>query len=332
MSNSENGNKVPLLVLALVVAVWGVLGALDINKDTQIGYDTDGNNTVTQVFDGPAKAAGLQVGDYIISINGVSTEDTAGMLNMSRAEVGEVRTWVVRRDGAEVSLDIAAGPLLPRTKMLGWAATLLGFCFLGFTLAAYFAQPSGTTRVLAFMGAGVGLAFMGGPYIESGTLLGVTVSVRQLIVFLGIASLVHFLLLFPNPRDFLSKGNAKIILFAPAVLLALLVAYRFLLTPASTDTLNNVFRVAFGVVIGGYLVTSLVLMWQNHSRASAEDKASKGLNMMLWGTVLGFLPVVINIVTNIVSPQTVLPGSDYYFLTMVLIPITWSVAARKAGS
>ena len=221
MSNSENGNKVPLLVLALVVAVWGVLGALDINKDTQIGYDTDGNNTVTQVFDGPARAAGLQVGDYIISINGVSTEDTAGMLNMSRAEVGEVRTWVVRRDGAEVSLDIAAGPLLPRTKMLGWAATLLGFCFLGFTLAAYFAQPSGTTRVLAFMGAGVGLAFMGGPYIESGTLLGVTVSIRQLIVFLGIASLVHFLLLFPNPRDFLSKSNARIILFAPAVLLAL---------------------------------------------------------------------------------------------------------------
>jgi hypothetical protein len=41
------------------------------------------------------------------------------------------------------------------------------------------------------------------------------------------------------------------------------------------------------------------------------------------------LPVTIGNVIGTVSPQTVLPGQDFYYLTMILIPITWSMAAKK---
>jgi hypothetical protein len=101
--------------------------------------------------------------------------------------------------------------------------------------------------------------------------------------------------------------------------------------PDSTSAMNAARRILFGVIIGGYLISAIVLMWQNHSRAGSEAKSRFGLNAMLWGTILGFLPVVAGIVTSIFSPQTVLPGSDYYFLAMVLIPITWSAAARKSA-
>jgi predicted metalloprotease with PDZ domain len=67
MSTTESTIKVPLAIFAVVVLVWGIMGFLDIGKATQVGYDTDGNNTVTQVYSGgPAEAAGLEVGDFIV--------------------------------------------------------------------------------------------------------------------------------------------------------------------------------------------------------------------------------------------------------------------------
>lgn len=331
MSTSESSYKIPLIVFALLVAIWGVLGIIDVGKATQVGYDTDGNNTVTQVYSGgPAEAAGLQVGDFIASIAGKSTEDTAAMMALARAEIGEVRTWVVRRDGIEVSLDIAAGPLLPRTKMLNYAAALIGFCFVGFTLLAYLGRQSRATLVLAFMGSALGLAFMAGPYIESVGLRSVYIALSRFVVFFGVAGLVHFLLVFPAPREFIDKSKAKWILYTPAAIFALLIAYRVLLKPASTSTLNVLTGVVAGVVIGGYLLTSIVIMWQNHARASGEERVTKGLNAMLWGTIIGLLPVAVANVIAVFSPQTVLPGQDFYFLTLILIPVTWSMAAKRS--
>jgi membrane-associated protease RseP (regulator of RpoE activity) len=333
MSTTESTIKVPLAIFAVVVLVWGIMGFLDIGKATQVGYDTDGNNTVTQVYSGgPAEAAGLEVGDFIVSINGHSTEDAEAMFELGRAKVGESRTWVVNRNGTEVSLEITAGPLLPRTKLINYSGSLAGLCFLVFTWLAYLTGPSLSTRVLAFMGTAIGLAFMGGPYIASAELRPLVFTVTQFFVFFGVAALVHFLLLFPTPREFLDKPNAKILLYAPATVFWLLIAYRLVFQPPATSILNTLTNVVAGIVIGGYFIAAIVIMWQNHSHANSEERASRGLNTMLLGTVIGLLPLAVNLVLDIFSPKTVLPGEDYYFLALVLIPITWSMAARRANS
>jgi hypothetical protein len=134
---------------------------------------------------------------------------------------------------------------------------------------------------------------------------------------------------FPNPREFINKSNAKLMLYAPAAVFVVLVAYRQLFTPAATSGLNTLTNVVAGLVVGFYLLGSIVTMWQNHSRASAEDRSARGLNTMLLGTLVGLLPVAVGTVAGIFSPQTVLPGQDFYFLTLILIPITWSMAAKK---
>jgi len=108
-----------------------------------------------------------------------------------------------------------------------------------------------------------------------------------------------------------------------------MVAYRQLLTPEATSALNNFTNILAGLVFGGYLVGSIVVMLQNHSRATAEVRDARGLNTMMIGTLGGLLPVAITTVITIFSPQTVLPGQDYYFLTLILIPVTWSMAAKK---
>lgn len=330
MSSSASQYKTGLLVFAVVVILWAILGVLDINKATQVGYDTDGNNTITQVYDGgPAKAAGLQVGDYLVSVDGIYTTDAATFSKLPRPTLGQVRTFLVKRGEEEVSMDIASGPLLQRTKNIGYAATLISLCYIGFTLMAYLARQNRATLVLAFMGAALGIAFAGGPYISSPGARSIVNTVVSFIVVFGVGSLLHFLLVFPSPREFINKTNATKILYAPALVFGLLVAYRQLLTPEATNTLNTITSVLAGLVFGGYLVGSIVVMLQNYNRASAEARDAQGLNTIMIGTLVGMLPVALVTVIGIFSPQTVLPGQDFYFLTLILIPVTWSMAARK---
>jgi len=330
MSDSTSQYKTGLMVFAVVVVIWAILGVMDINNATQVGYNTDGNNTITQVYDGgPAKAAGLQVGDYLVSVDGISTEDAAAFSKQPRPTAGQSRTFVVKRGDGEVSMDITSGPLLPRTKNIGYAASLISLCYIGFTLMAYLAKQNRATLVLAFTGAALGLAFAGGPYITSPGARSIVTTVVSLIVLFGVGSLLHFMAVFPSPRDFINKPNSVKLLYTPALILGLLFAYRTLFTPAATDTLNTITNVLAGLVFGGYLVASIVVMLQNYSRASAEARDAQGLNTVMIGTLVGLLPVALVNVIGIFSPQTVLPGQDFYFLTLIVIPVTWSMAAKR---
>jgi hypothetical protein len=328
---TESGNtKTILIVLGALVALWGILTILDIGKRPYAGYNTDGNNTVTRVnAGGPAETAGLQAGDFIENINGISTENSAELIDLGRAAPGETRNFAVRRDGEQVQLDITYASLDTRNRNLSWAGTLIGFCYLGFCLAAFMSGQNRATGVLAIMGIGIGLAFLSGPYFESAGLRSVINTLRNALVLTGIAAMLHFLLVFPGPRPFIEKANGVRMLYAPVVLFWLLISYRILFTPAATSGLNTLTNVFAGVIVGGYFLLSIITMLRSFIRASGDERSSQGLSGMLWGTVLGLAPVAIANIIGIFSPQTVLPGSDYYFLTLILIPLTWSMAAKK---
>ena len=53
---------------------------------------------------------------------------------------------------------------------------------------------------------------------------------------------------------------------------------------------------------------------------------------MLIGTLAGLILPLVTTVLGVIAPQVVLPGQSFYFLTSVLIPITWSMAALKSGA
>ena len=186
---TESGNtKTILIVLGALVALWGILTILDIGKRPYAGYNTDGNNTVTRVnAGGPAETAGLQAGDFIENINGISTENSAELIDLGRAAPGETRNFAVRRDGEQVQLDITYASLDTRNRNLSWAGTLIGFCYLGFCLAALMSGQNRATGVLAIMGIGIGLAFLSGPYFESAGLRSVINTLRNALVLTGIA-------------------------------------------------------------------------------------------------------------------------------------------------
>jgi hypothetical protein len=321
----DPNNKTPLLAFAAVLVIYGLLGWLDVGNVAQGGWATDPDNTVTQVLAGsPTEAAGLQVGDKIISLGGIAVTDAEGRTRRARPEVGETWEFVVERDGATVSLDVTFGEPVPERKFLAHASFLVGFCFIGFTMRAYLQKQTASTQALALVGTLFSLAFLGGPYFENYMLRSVDNAINVFLIWFGVASILNFLLVHLK-----SGGNR--LLYLPALVVGLFIAWRILATPEATSGLNNFGNVLFGVVAGFYLIGSLVTVYKSFSGASASERKSQGLQLMMIGALIGLVPPIVSIVVGVIAPQAVLPGQNFYFLSMIALPITWSMAVLKGS-
>jgi len=327
MSNHDASQyKMPLIIFAAVVAVYGIFGWIDVGNYAQGGWNTDGNNTVTEVLPGsPSEAGGLMVGDFIVSLGGIATSDAKAQLQRERPKVGETWEFVVERDGETRSLDITFGEPVAQRRLIAHASFLVGFCFIGFTIWAYLQKQTASTMALAIAGTLGSLIFIAGPYFATYTLRNLDAALVNILLFLGVASLLNFLLV-----HFRSRSNRLI--YLPGLAAGLFIAYRILAAPEATSALNTFSNIFIGVIIAFYFIAALVTIYRGYSSASPEDRASQGLNLMLIGALIGLLPSLIATVTAIFAPQVVLPGGNFYFLTLVALPITWSMAVLKGTS
>ena len=51
---------------------------------------------------------------------------------------------------------------------------------------------------------------------------------------------------------------------------------------------------------------------------------------MLAGVLAGFLPILFTVLIGIVAPSVVIPGGNFFFLTIVFIPISLALAMLKS--
>lgn len=328
MNEKSRDGRILLLVLTLLASSWGILGWADLRQQTQAGFDTNGNNTVTRVYSGsPAAVAGLLAGDFITHFDGVAAEDAATMARLPRKKAGEWQSITVERDGQSTEVFIAYGLLSAGKLSLARASLIVGFCFLLLPLAAYFVNPLEATRVLVVVGFGLSFAFMTGPYIADFSIRSLTVAITSLFVLFGVAALLQFLLVFPQKRPWLQRSYGKKLLYLPALLLWLLIAYRVLFTPAATGGLNTLTNFMAGIIIGGYLFASLFQVLRNYSRTHKAQRQALALNWMLLATIVGLVPATIAQLVMAFSPHASLPGQDYFFVTLALIPLSWARSA-----
>lgn len=320
---NASDSKTPILVFAALVVIYAILGWLDVKNYAQGGWATAPDNTVTQVLSGsPSEAAGLKVGDKIVSLGGIDVTDAAAQAKRGRPAVGEAWEFVVERDGATVSFDVVFGELVPERKFLAHANFLVGFCFILFTLWAYMKEQTASTQALVLAGLLFSFAFISGPYFGSPMLRSIDNAVAVLFVWLGVASILNFLLVH-------LRGGGNRLVYVPGLLAGLFIAWRILATPEATDGLNNFTNVLVGVVAVFYLVAALVTVYRSFAGATASEREARGLKLMMIGTVVGLLPPMIGIAAGVLAPQAVLPGQNFYFLSFIVIPITWSIAVLK---
>jgi hypothetical protein len=340
-----NGNairyRIPLLIVGALFVIWGILGLIDQRNVPYTGYLTDGNNTVIRVDPGsPAERAGLKKGDFVRSNGGISVEDSRALARRERPTIGQTRTLVVERRGETVpgaagaapateSLDITYTNLPGRDAALGYAAFLIGLCFVGCGLSAYLKVPSRSTTLLGLMGLCIGLAFFAGPYFSSFFVRTLVSSIQSVIVMLSLAFLLHFMLEFPRQKAFLQKKHATKIIYGPAVLIALFVLFLIIVEPRATSGLNQISNILFGLFFVAYFGCAVVVMIHTYAKATPQERSEHGLNIVLAGILIGLLPVTIASLISIFAPRLVLPGLDFYFLTMILIPITLAMAVLR---
>lgn len=319
-----------LLLMALLIGMWGIFGTLDVHNRTEAGFEADTRHVITRLEPGgPAETVGMRVGDRIIRIDGRAVEDTATMVRLPRMEAGERRSFTVIRGDRTIRYRPAYRPLDLRAAALKHLSTIVGFSFLLIPLAACLRHPGPHTRILALMGLGLSLAFFDGPYTvnyESRALAG---TVAQFFVLMGLTSMLHFLLLFPQRRPVVGRPWVKKLLYGPMLLIWLLFAWRMLFTPPASSLPVLVSQFVSGLVITIYLLVGLFLLLRNYSRTDRAERKKRALNRMLWATVAAIIPAAVAQLVTLVSPDTPLPGQDCYFVFLALIPMSWSLSAAR---
>ena len=88
--------------------------------------------------------------------------------------------------------------------------------------------------------------------------------------------------------------------------------------------------VLIGVFILGYFGLSLAAFVHSYVKATAEERRAQGLTYVLAGVLAGFLPILVVVLVGVVAPQVVIPGANFFFLTIVLIPISLALAVMKS--
>ena len=318
--------------LAVIFLILGFMGYLDIKNYTYAGYSSN-DYTVTKVDDNsPASEAGMQVGDQILTWDGKDVRDADTWNNRPRTKVGDTRSIGISRDGEEMSYDLTYASQPKSDDMLNRVGWLIGLIFLIMGVWAYSKKKSQSALYFALFGIGFGQSFMGRPYLESEAMRDVMGSISLSLVLLAFAFLVGAILHHTPKSSFTNKSNASKILFIPAVLLAVFFIILNIMDPDSTSGLNNFVNYMVMLFILFYFGWAILAVIKKYRGADDSARVNNKLGMMLWAGVIGLLPILIDVIVNTLSPTTTLPGSDYYFVTMALIPICFGIAIAQSGS
>jgi hypothetical protein len=208
-----------------------------------------------------------------------------------------------------------------------WLSMICGFSFLGFCGNWFFKSPQRSSRVLAIVGLGCSLIFFRGPGIESaftGQVLGI---VRSGIVLTGFAAMLHFLLLFPQPGPFVESSGKVRAIYVPAFLLWMVLIYRAFYFAEPSDALNVVTYVFTGILMGGYILSGIIVFLRRYVRTPKGERGAKGLNLMLFGSLAGFAPAAIGYMPALSG----IPGNENFFVSLMLLPLVWTRAAILAA-
>ena len=321
--------SIPLFIASALFVVWAVLALMDFKNYTYLGHELDGLK-VSQVDEGsPMEAAGLQVGDRLISWDGIAVENTKALNQQKRSVPGQTAVVVVERNGEQLELTPVYAPLPGKFLKGNYAVLAMVMVFLLFGVLALISIGTRAAFFFGLFAILLGGFLSRGPYFASEILRNIFNVLEIWLLLLSFVFLIKFLMNYPSSRNWASSRTGKWVIWGPAVVLGVFVSYLFLFMPDSTEGLRSMVNLLLPAILLFYFVWAIVLMMQNYLKASAEDRKKKGLGLMLMGVVLGFLPIVIGIAVNVIDATVVLPGDDFYILFFTLIPLSFFLALRR---
>jgi PDZ domain len=326
------------LALALIeVAAVELPGARDYSLSPYAGYELGAESAndfnsdflippvISEVRAGsPADRAGFRTGDRTLSVEGIPFYDQKRIIELGRPRIGETRSIMVERGGERLLLRVTyeKNPVSYDFKYASFA--LIAFAFLVTGTICFWFYPSSTTSLLFWLGLTGAFVFMHKPYLDSFAARSAFAMLRWFITSLWLAFLLHFLLIFPKRKRVLgaSPWTARLALYTPCLLLFLVISYYTAFPSRLIGRGVSIVNIAF-IFIGTYLVLGVVAFIHTYLTLVKSER-TMGMKVMAIGTTLGILPIACSIIVLILAPRIVLPGKDYYILTLILIPVCFA--------
>lgn len=329
-----------LIALAPFILLHIFLGIADLYRrekpDHGYSMGSDSHSIVSVRPGGPADQAGLKPGDRILAINEVPITRLDQLIRMTaRIQVGDVVNYRVSRDGREIETSLVMGelPVQARFQKTTLAATGLAFLAVGILVAWRRADA----MAMVFYSLTLVFAFLFAPVPMHPSLAwNLEIKILYDLSYLLLPALfLHFFLIFPyrkkvlanHPRLVPTLYGASLSLFAVGATLDVffLVGRRHTLLPAiKIFSTLSAFLIMAGLLLGiGSFVTSYM-----HTPPGNVRRRLKGV---LWGTVLGILPVVAGSLVRMIAPTVNLPGARYYHLSLFLVPLSFGYAIVRYG-
>jgi len=324
------------IVPAALLVIWGLWGLVDLGNRPNGGFDWNFDDSAVFGVEpgGPADLAGLRNGDRILTLDGIPPGDRIALQHQPRTEIGQTQLLIVERADAatgvttteNIEITYSRTPISESTFDI--VGGVLGLVFLVSGMIVFLRAPSTPSLLFAIVGFGFAGFLLPHPYIGSAVLQARLSDVLFVAFLTAFACLLHLLLVFPKRKRVMEKKNAGKLIYLPVAAFALLGIIR-IIPGFPADRILVPATVLLGLIFVGYLVLSIVALIHSFVTAAPQERAEEGLNYMLAGVLIGLLPLTLMMVAGLFGIAADLPGSNFLFLTLLLIPISFALALLK---
>ncbi len=315
-------------VAAVALTAWGVFGFIQRMGTGYTGALFHSDYTIPYVEpEGPLAEAGFQVGDSVVSVEGIPVE-RLGMYSrwpgsLSRRP-GESLEMTVERDG-----DLVSGRVVFRERpsgvvMMQLGGMVIGLSFLWFGVWALLAIQNYHALRLAYIGLAAGAA-VGGP--DLGSWNGVLGHVQLAAMVLWLLLIARFFLLFPKPKRLGEGRVARQIMFGAWVVLLLCLVLELIFHPRFYHT----FGPLYSLLMLAYLILAVAALIHTSVKMGRAELRESGVGIILVGIAAAAIPTLIGFVDWAFLYNFSLPGSGYFPLLVAVIPFTMALGVKRTA-
>jgi len=306
-------------IVSLSIALLYLYNIFEWKDYPDFGYgfrDATGINVVGVVTEN-GRRAGIQVGDYILRINGKTYTTYKEARSALNWELGKENTYLIERKGQQFQVVITNTPKgLRESFSTSGLPFLVGICYIVIGTLVFIMKPHNRTTWIFFLFSsilGIFLMFL----YKLGMIKPFELESLDFFAYTFTpAVFIHLALSFPEERSLIKKY--PYVQFAPYFISTFLFLFIRNLTPTMMDIPKTSFMIliayiAFGIFI---FLGSCLQLWLT----SSSDIVRLRSKVILLGAVVSASIPLLETVLNMFFQIYLLPTFNYYLPFLIIFP------------
>ncbi|MDN5205503.1 PDZ domain-containing protein [Fulvivirgaceae bacterium BMA10] len=305
--------KTLVLTLTLIAISWRYFTYISLDQIGTIGIETDSNQIITHVAKGsPADRAGILAGDEILSVKGIKPDERPG--NNQPIE------YNIRRNDTDITISLvsaeASRDQVTMTRILG----IMGMIILIVGLITFF-QTRNTLSFIFFLYCFT-MGFHWGyfPSVVSMQVQNVLTSVYLFISIFTGSFILHFALLFPEPRK---SAKKMYLIYAPGI-----IGIVFFMATLFHKYLIPAFYLSEFILSTLYTIMGYIILIRTYVKTLSNKRKQLGLTIIFWGILVSNIPYILSNILPFMNFGDDI-GTQPYSLFFIVGPVAFAIGIRR---